>query len=107
MPQPIQPPTYPAPMVESDMLFNALVDVMVADDIYFGIGSYTETDIATLYATQGAVKTELSTNFDLMGELAEKPGKTDSKITKLKTRNYTLPGKRTSTAELTRVGLSN
>ncbi|GAB1468714.1 hypothetical protein MASR2M64_14600 [Candidatus Cloacimonadota bacterium] len=35
MPQPIQPPTYPAPMVESDMLFNALVDVMVADDIYF------------------------------------------------------------------------
>ncbi|GAB1365757.1 hypothetical protein MASR1M36_06280 [Candidatus Cloacimonadaceae bacterium] len=107
MPQPIQPPTYPAPMVETDMLFNALVDVMVADDIYFGIGGYTEGDIATLYANQGAVKTELSTNFDLMGELAEKPGKTDSKITKLKTRNYTLPGKRTSTAELSIVGLSN
>ncbi|HPS40358.1 MAG TPA: hypothetical protein PL124_13145, partial [Candidatus Cloacimonadota bacterium] len=73
MPQPIQPPTYPAPMVETDMMFNALVDVMVADDIYFGIGGYTETDITTLYANQGAVKTELSTNFDLMGELAEKP----------------------------------
>lgn len=52
MPQPIQPPTYPAPMTETDMHFISLVDVMVADDIYFGIGNYTETDIATLYAAQ-------------------------------------------------------
>jgi hypothetical protein len=94
-------------MVESDLQFSALMDVMIADDIYFGIGTYTETDINTLYATQGSTKTELTTNFDLLGELAEKPGKADSKITKLKTRNYTLPGKRTSTVELTIVGLSN
>lgn len=39
-------------MTETDMHFNALVDVMVADDIYFGIGNYTETDINTLYATR-------------------------------------------------------
>ncbi|MEF3694609.1 MAG: hypothetical protein V3576_04600 [Candidatus Cloacimonadota bacterium] len=106
MPNPISQPTYPAPMVESDLQFSALMDVMVADDIYFGIGTYTETDINTLYATQGSTKTELTTNFDLLGELAEKPGKADSKITKLKTRNYAIPGKRTSTVELTIVGLS-
>lgn len=52
MPNPISQPTYPAPMVESDLQFSALMDVMIADDIYFGIGTYTETDINTLYATQ-------------------------------------------------------
>ncbi len=72
MPNPISQPTYPAPMVESDLQFSALMDVMVADDIYFGIGTYTETDINTLYATQGSTKTELTPNFDLLGELAEK-----------------------------------
>ena len=49
----------------------------------------------------------MNNSFDLLGELAEKARKADSKITKLKTRNYTLPGKRTSTVELTIVGLSN
>ncbi|WP_372962613.1 hypothetical protein [Mesotoga sp.] len=40
MPNPISQPTYPAPMVESDLQFSALMDVMIADDIYFGIGTY-------------------------------------------------------------------
>ena len=73
---------------------------------YFGIGTYDQASLDTLYATQASVKTELTTNFDLLGELAEKPGKTDSKLTKLKTRNYTIPGKRTSTVELNISGLS-
>ena len=42
----------------------------------------------------------------LLGELAEKPGKTDSKLSKLKTRNYSIPGKRTNTVELNIAGLS-
>ena len=58
-PTPISQPTYPAPMTESDLQFNALMDVMVADDIYFGIGAYTETDVNTLYATQGSVIVKL------------------------------------------------
>ena len=106
MPNPISPPTYPAPMTEADLAFNQLMDVLIADLVYFGIGTYDATSIGTLYADQSLVKTELTTNFDLLGELAEKPGKTDSKLTKLKTRNYTIPGKRTSTVELNISGLS-
>ncbi|OPZ48744.1 MAG: hypothetical protein BWY95_00580 [Bacteroidetes bacterium ADurb.BinA104] len=103
----ISQPTYPTPMNESDMLFNALVDVFIADDVYFGFGSYSDSEVASINNTQSSIKDELSNSFDLLGELAEKPGKADSKITKLKTRNYTLPGKRTSTVELTISGLSN
>ena len=106
MPQPIAQPTYPSNMTEADLAFNQLMDVLIADLVYFGIGTYDATPIGTLYATQAAVKLELTTNFDLLGELAEKPGKTDSKLSKLKTRNYTIPGKRTSTVELNIAGLS-
>ena len=103
----ISQPTYPTPMTESDMLFNALVDVFIADDVYFGFGTYSDSEIASIYNNQSSIKDELNSSFDMLGELAEKPGKADSKITKLKTRNYTLPGKRTSTVELTISGLSN
>ena len=106
MPQPISQPTYPSNMTEGDLSFSKLMDVLIADFVYFGIGTYDQTSIETLYATQAAVKLELTTNFDLLGELAEKPGKTDSKLSKLKTRNYTIPGKRTSTVELNIAGLS-
>jgi hypothetical protein len=106
MPNPISQPTYPSNMTEADLAFNQLMDVLIADLVYFGIGTYDATSIGTLYADQSLVKTELTTNFDLLGELAEKPGKTDSKLTKLKTRNYTIPGKRTSTVELNISGLS-
>jgi hypothetical protein len=83
------------------------LDVFIADDVYFGFGSYSDSEVASIYNNQSSIKDELNSSFDLLGELAEKPGKADSKITKLKTRNYTLPGKRTSTVELTISGLSN
>jgi len=106
MPNPISQPIYPSNMTEADLDFRKLMDVMIADLVYFGIGTYDQTSIDTLYATQSSVKTELTTNFDLLGELAEKPGKADSKLSKLKTRNYTIPGKRTNTVELNISGLS-
>jgi len=93
-------------MSPDDLKFANLMDVLVADNVYFGVGSYDAEGVNTLYATQPDVKAELTTNFSLLGELAEKPGKADSKITKLKTRNYTIPGKRTSTVELNISGLS-
>jgi len=106
MPNPISQPTYPTNMTEADLAFNQLMDVLIADLVYFGIGTYDQLSIDTLYADQYTAKTELNANFDLLGELAEKPGKTDSKLSKLKTRNYTIPGKRTSTVELNISGLS-
>lgn len=104
---PVVKPTYPASMTGADMDFDKLMDVFVADNVYFGIGSYAASDISTKYDTQGAMATELSTNFDRLGELAEKPGKTDSKLDKHRTRNYLIPGKRTNTVELNIAGLSN
>lgn len=105
-PSPIATPTYPSGTTQSDLLFSALMEGMVADKIYFGFGVYAAAEVETIYATVPSVQTELNTNFDILGELAEKPGKTDSKLTKLKTRNYTITGKRTSTVELTIVGMS-
>lgn len=101
-------PTFPGTMNDKDLIFDALMDVLIADDIYFGEGAYVdEGEVESLYGTQTLVQEQLSTVLARLGELAEKPGKTDSKITKLKTRNYTIPGKRTSTVELTIAGISN
>ncbi|MDD2229174.1 MAG: hypothetical protein PHY48_07180 [Candidatus Cloacimonetes bacterium] len=102
----ITTPVYPGSMIDKDMQFSSLVEGMIADDIYFGLGTYSDADVATFFANQTSISLELNANYDLLGELAEKPGKADSKITKLKTRNYSIPGKRTSTIELSIVGLS-
>jgi len=99
-------PTLPGSMSEGDLDFNKLMDVFVADYVYFGIGSYSSSSIDSTYASIASAKAELVENFMLLGELAEKPGKTDSKLSKLKTRNYSIPGKRTNTVELNIAGLS-
>lgn len=99
-------PTFPSGTTAADLLFNALVDVLVADNVYYGLGEYTAAEVGTKYATKTSMATEISTFLKPLGELAEKPGKTDSKINKLKSRNYQIPGKRTSTVELTLNGLS-
>lgn len=99
-------PTFPSGTTNADLLFSALTDTMIADEAYFGTGAYTAAEVGTKYATKAAMATELSTYLKQIGELAEMPGKADSKVTKLKTRNYAIPGKRTSTVELTLNGIS-
>lgn len=99
-------PTLPGSMSEGDLGFSKLMDVFIADYVYFGIGSYSSSQIESIYTSAASVKTELIDNFIMLGELADKPGKTDSKLSKHKTRNYSIPGKRTNTVELNIVGLS-
>lgn len=99
-------PTFPSGTTSADLLFSALADTFIADEVYFGIGSYTSGEIASKFASISALTTELATYLKQIGELAEKPGKVDSKSEKLKTRNYLIPGKRTSTIELSINGLS-
>lgn len=99
-------PTYPSGTAATDLAFSALVDTLIADKVYYGTGAYTAAEVGTKFATQAAMATELSTYTKSLGELGEKPGKTDSKIGKLATRNYMIPGKRTSTVELTLNGIS-
>ncbi|MDP3115178.1 MAG: hypothetical protein Q8M98_10470 [Candidatus Cloacimonadaceae bacterium] len=103
---PLTVPTYPSGTTASDLLYSALIDTYIADDIFYGLGSYTAAEVGTKYATKTSMATELNTFLKQLGELAEKPGKTDSKITKLKTRNYLLPGKRTNTVEFVISGIS-
>lgn len=102
-------PTLPDTMTPQDLEFSALMDVMIADLIYFTVGAYpSEADIMSEFNKDTAsTMLALDNAYILLGELAEKPGKADSKINKLKTRNYSIPGKRTSTIELNIVGLSN
>jgi len=98
-------PLYPTGTLQTDMDFASLMEGMIADKIFFGMGKYTAAEATTAYATQTALTTETTTNMDSLGELAEKPGKADSKVNKLKSRNYLVPGKRTNTIELTIIGL--
>jgi hypothetical protein len=103
-------PTLPTGMTANDLAFDALVETLVGDNVYFGVdpqgAGYSESDIATIFATQASITSELSTGFLTLGELAEKPLKIDSKKEQLKTRNYKVGGKRTSTLSLTIVGLN-
>ncbi|MCB5235189.1 MAG: hypothetical protein LHW60_08135 [Candidatus Cloacimonetes bacterium] len=103
----ITPPVYPGSIGEGDLAFSKLMDAFVADNVYFGHGSYNPTLVPSIYTTTEAAKTELTNSFNCLGELAEKPGKADSKLSKLKTRNYVIPGKCTNTVELNIAGLSN
>ncbi len=48
----------------------------------------------------------LEASFDVVSDLAEKPGKESSKVVKLKTNSYMVEGKRTNTIELYLVGLT-
>lgn len=74
--------------------------------LYAADGGYTKAEAIAAFADLTAKQTEVSSNFIELSDLAEKPFKMDSKVTKLKTLNYTIEGKRTNTIELTLVGLT-
>ena len=97
--------TLPGTMTAADMAFEALTAQMAGDYAWFGSGTLTEAEIASLdsaFAWDAAI----AANFDSLGELGESAGKVESKLASLKTRNYKLPGKRTTTMEINLVGIS-
>lgn len=100
-------PTLPAGMSSGDLadLLNQIGTVDVFN-LYAGVGKFTVAEIAPFLASQQAMSTELASNFEEIGELAEKPFKVDSKSEKLKTRHYQLEGKRTNSVITTIVGIS-
>ena len=100
-------PTLPSGLTAPDLLIAALVEAMPGDSAYIGSGTYTPAEIASKFANQTTLATEVSTNLTDIGELAEKPTKADSKSEKLKSRNFTYPGKRNTTLELNLAGISN
>lgn len=100
----------PINIEQDDLLLGALEAAMIGDRAYFCAGnmmSYEENMWDWLVnAYYFAYLILILGFFEELGELAEKPVKTESKINKLKTRNYQIPGKRTSTVELTLNGIS-
>lgn len=97
--------TFPGSMTASDLAFDSLLEQMIGDDVYIAAGTLSSTDLATL-VDQATWDTALAANFDVLGELAEKPGKIESKLSSLRTRNYKVAGKRTTSVEIDLVGVS-
>lgn len=98
--------TLPDEIEQEDLLLDALEPTMVGDRALFTLG---ELDNLQLLENTWYLAWYLagdSETFFPLGELAEMPGKVDSKVGKLKTRNYLIPGRRASTVELNLNGLS-
>lgn len=105
--------TLPTGIDQDDLLLAALEAVMVGDRAVFAVGvgtvagNYLGDEM--LFDNSQYLGYYLFNEYSiwaLLGELAEKPGKVDSKVTRLKTRNYQIPGKRSSSIELQLCGLS-
>lgn len=95
----------PVEMEDEDLTFALLEHVMPGDHVYFALGSAL-SHIGDLGEIHSSEVDDILSNMEVLGELAEKPGKVDSKINRLKTRNYSISSKRNSSIELNLVGLS-
>ncbi len=98
-------PTFPSGTDKDDLLFTNLIETMVGDLVYYGSGTLSAADISTYLDDQTVIGTTLASNFEVLGELGEKPGKMESKVESVKTRNYKVAGKRMTTIELNIVGI--
>jgi len=75
--------------------------------VFIGKGSYADrAAFATKVADLTVMATELGTAFDELADVAEKPGKIESKVAELKTKHHISDGKRTNTIELHLAGIS-
>ena len=73
--------------------------------IYVADGGYLPSEADTAFANTTSQLSEMA-KYEEISDLGEKPFKLDSKVTKLKTLNYVIEGKRTNTVEITLVGLT-
>jgi hypothetical protein len=80
--------TFPTGTDADDLAFDELIEQMIGDDVYVAEGTLNATDLAAMTADQATIASNLATYFDVLGELAEKAAKVESKNTALKTRNY-------------------
>lgn len=102
--------SYPSGCSVDDLAINALLKSLSGHDLYFGAGSFSDSSTPTIadeFHDTYALQFMLETCMDSLGELAENPGKYESKTERLKTRNTQMPGKRINTVELKIVGVGN
>jgi len=103
--------TLPDEIEQEDLLLDALEPTMVGDRALFTLGELDDYEQQVTQMLENSwylawYLNPASETFFPLGELAEMPGKVDSKVGKLKTRNYLIPGRRASTVELNLNGLS-
>ena len=103
--------TLPDGIDQEDLLLDALEATMVGDRALFALGELDDEELnfTMMMDNSWYLSCYLDPefyNFFPLGELAEMPGKVESKVNKLKTRNYLIPGRRASTVELHLNGLS-
>lgn len=91
-------------MDDTDLLYAVPGAVLPGDYVYFGLGS--AIDHVGTSTLEWSEMEEATAFMELLGELAEKPVKGESKVGRLHTRHHQIPGRRTSTIELTINGLS-
>ncbi|MCB5269808.1 MAG: hypothetical protein M0Q99_11440 [Candidatus Cloacimonetes bacterium] len=99
--------TLPDGIEQDDLLLDALEAVMVGDAAFFALGQidYTSDLLDNSYYLAYYLSADAGL-FAALGELAEMPGKVESKVNRLKTRNYLIAGRRNSSIELVLNGLS-
>ncbi len=98
--------TKPTEIEPGYLALGALEAAVAGDAVYYSKGSL-DASLGEIKSTYGLARLIRAAGYFFpLGELAEKPVKLDSKIGKLKTRNYMIQGKRTSTVELSLNGLS-
>lgn len=73
---------------------------------YIGEGFYTAAELAAAFANKTTKDTELSTNYEEISDLGQKPGKEESKTKTEKTANFVIEVDRTNSVELNLVGIT-
>ncbi len=97
--------SFPSGIDADDLAFSNLVAQMAGDYAFFGAGSLSDAEIASLDSAF-AWDTALAGSFNSLGELAESSAKIESKLSTLRSRKYRLPGRRASSISLTLAGIS-
>ena len=104
---PVKQPELPSGMSAADFVdLTKQLAAIRAEVIYVGAGSYTESELSTLFADKSVLTTELSTNLVKLGLLNEKAFKHDSKVEKVKTKHHVFETNRANTVEVTIDGMS-
>lgn len=104
---PFAAPTFTSHMKAKDLEFSELIATLPGDRVYFTEGLYSSKGTLEVQIFSGSLAAEIENLYTPLGEVADVPPKVGSPTTTLKTRNYTVAGKRTTTIELTIAGISN
>jgi len=74
--------------------------------LFIGDGGYSKQEADAAFATLESKEEELNAKFISLSDVADNPGKIESKVEKLKTYNYIIEGKRTNSIEINLVGVN-